>query len=71
MIDIFLGWTVIGWVVALAMAVRTVPANATRFGVITVSAAVPLETTAPAGPLARGQIALGWNTEGARQHNNA
>lgn len=24
-INIFLGWTVIGWVVALAMAVRTVP----------------------------------------------
>lgn len=24
-IDVFLGWTLIGWVVALAMAVRTVP----------------------------------------------
>lgn len=26
-INLFLGWTFIGWVVALAMAVRTVPAS--------------------------------------------
>lgn len=26
-IDLFLGWTLIGWVVALAMAARTVPAS--------------------------------------------
>jgi hypothetical protein len=26
-IDVFLGWTFIGWVVALAMACRTVPAR--------------------------------------------
>jgi hypothetical protein len=30
-IDIFLGWTVIGWVVALAMAVRSVPPTAPQF----------------------------------------
>lgn len=27
-INVFLGWTVIGWVVALAMAARTVPKTA-------------------------------------------
>ena len=26
-INVFLGWTLIGWVVALAMSVRTVPAK--------------------------------------------
>lgn len=26
-IDIFLGWTVVGWVVALALAMRDVPAD--------------------------------------------
>ena len=29
-VDFFLGWTVIGWIVALAMAVRSVPAEAAR-----------------------------------------
>ena len=28
-INFFLGWTFVGWVVALAMAVRTVPARTT------------------------------------------
>lgn len=27
-INLFLGWTLIGWVVALAMAARTIPARA-------------------------------------------
>jgi hypothetical protein len=26
-LNVFLGWTVIGWVIALAMAVRTIPAR--------------------------------------------
>ena len=29
-INIFLGWSLIGWVVALAMAARTVPASGTQ-----------------------------------------
>lgn len=31
-INFFLGWTFVGWVVALAMAVRSIPAHGSRPG---------------------------------------
>ena len=40
-INIFLGWSIIGWIVSLAMAARSVPASATQVFVTQVTTQHP------------------------------